>query len=104
MKYITHLESKLLFAAVVLGVLIISGSDSTRADGVKAKAEPGKMQHLASVEAVPGGLTASNWSSIRAAYLAQHIKRCAWKAVTRHTARSNSGAHNSMVRALLPDP
>src|SRR4029450_2442819 len=71
MKNPTHLNSKPLFAAVALGVLIISGSASTRADGVRAEAEPGKTQHLTSGDAVPEGLSASDWTSIRAAYKAR---------------------------------
>ena len=31
-------------------------------------AEPGKTQHLTSPDAIPEGLTASDWTSIRAAY------------------------------------
>ena len=73
MKSKTPLNSKLLCAAVALGVTMVSGSVSTRADRGNAKAAPGKTQHLASADDVPEGLTASDWSSIRAAYLAhQH--------------------------------
>jgi hypothetical protein len=46
----------------------------TRADSsgiaLPFAAEPGKTQHLASADAVPEGLTASDWTSIRAAYQA----------------------------------
>ena len=49
---------------------MISGSASMRADSGKTKAEPDKPQHLASADAVPEGLTASDWTSIRAAYQA----------------------------------
>jgi hypothetical protein len=73
MKYTTQLNSKLLFPAVALGVLLISGPAPTRAEDWKAQAQPGKTQHLASADAVPEGLTASDWTSIRAAYQAhQH--------------------------------
>ena len=57
MKNTTQLNSKLPFAAVALGVLIIFGSASMRADTGQAKAEPGKTQHLASSDTVPEGLT-----------------------------------------------
>ena len=70
MKYTTQLNSKLLCAAVALGVFMISGTASTRADRGNAKAEPGKTQHLTSPDAVPEGLTGSDWTSIRAAYQA----------------------------------
>jgi hypothetical protein len=73
MKHATPLNSKLLSAAVALGVLMISGSASTGAEDGRAKAEPGKTQHPASADAVPEGLTASDWTGIRAAYQAhQH--------------------------------
>ncbi|CAN5502218.1 hypothetical protein BH20VER3_BH20VER3_04510 [soil metagenome] len=68
MKYTTQLNSKLLFATVALGVLMISGFASSREEDGRTKTEPGKTQHLASADGVPEGLTASDWSSIRAAY------------------------------------
>ena len=67
MKHTTHPDSKLLLAAVALGVLMISGSASMRADGERAKTAPGKTQHLASPGAIPEGLSAADWNDIRAA-------------------------------------
>jgi hypothetical protein len=70
MKYLTHLNSNLRFAAVALGVLIVFGPASTRAGHREAAAELGKTQQLAFAETVPDGLTAFDWSSICAAYQA----------------------------------
>ena len=68
MKNTTHLNSKVLCATIALGVLVISSAVSTRADGTSGGAEPGKTQHPGSADSVPEGLTASDWTSIRAAY------------------------------------
>src|SRR5678815_818101 len=68
MKYPIQLNSRLIFATLSLGVLIVSGRAATCAKGGRAITEPGLTQHPASAETVPDGLTASDWSSIRAAY------------------------------------
>jgi hypothetical protein len=73
MKYTTHLQPKLLTAAIALGAFFIPELDSILAQDGKAKAKPGKTQHLASADSVPEGLSATDWTSIRAAYQAnQH--------------------------------
>ena len=73
MKYTTHLQLKLLTAAIALGALFIPELDSVLAQDGKAKAKPGKTQYLASADSVPEGVSATDWTSIRAAYQAnQH--------------------------------
>jgi FG-GAP repeat len=56
------------------GILAYNGSDYETGSPRRAFAvEPGKTQYLASADAVPEGLTTSDWTSIRAAYEAhQH--------------------------------
>ncbi|MDQ3116359.1 MAG: hypothetical protein M3Q86_07085, partial [Verrucomicrobiota bacterium] len=68
MKQTTYLKSKLLLVVIALGAFIVSGS--SLAGDLNAGAQPGKTQHLTSADAVPEGLTPSDWSSIRTAYQA----------------------------------
>lgn len=86
MKHTTHQNSKLLLAAIALGILVITDPVPTHAQASKAPVEPGKTQHLASADDVPKGLTASDWNSIRAVYQANSIGQQAY------VKASNTGA------------
>ena len=102
MKYSTQLNSKLRSAAVALGVLCISCLTPTRGQESKSMDKPAKLQHLASADAVPEGLTASDWTSIRAAYQAHQHPAVRVEAVIERAIRNNSGAPSSTGAALSP--
>ncbi len=58
------IASSIFLALAFTGVRTMAGDPSA------SLREPGKTQHLASADAVPEGLTATDWSDIRAAYQA----------------------------------
>jgi hypothetical protein len=68
MKYSTQLDFKLRSAAVALGVLSISCLTPTRGQESKNMDKPATLEQQASADAVPEGLTAYDWTSIRVAY------------------------------------
>ena len=68
MKYSTQLDFKLRSAALALGVLSLSCLTPTRGQESKNMDKPATLEQQASADAVPEGLTAYDWTSIRAAY------------------------------------
>jgi len=70
MNYTSHRNSKAPLLAAVLATFLFSGFTPARGQDLQAAGALGKTQRRASADAVPEGLNASDWSSIRAAYQA----------------------------------
>ena len=70
MNYTSHPNSTAPLLAAVLATFLFSGFTPARGQDLQAAGALGKTQRRASADAVPEGLNASDWSSIRAAYQA----------------------------------
>jgi hypothetical protein len=70
MNYTSHPNWKAPLLAAVLATFLFSGFTPARGQDLQAAGALGKTQRRASADAVPEGLNASDWSSIRAAYQA----------------------------------
>ena len=70
MKYPAPRVSQSLFAAVAFGILLAASAHSTFAQAKQAKSGSNAGQRFSKPNAVPAGISASDWAGILAAHQA----------------------------------